>query len=259
MRPALSKGLFRKACRRRYSVLRMPLRWLEHARQTKNLVRLYSTFVKPMDLCFDIGANLGSYTDVFLRLGADVVAVEPQDYCMKILERKYRNNKSVRLVQKAVGEKEGEAEFMIASSHTISSLSKEWIQAVRESGRFSEYDWDKSVTVPMTTLDELITAHGRPAFCKIDVEGAELRVLMGLHAAIRCLSAEYTPEFIQSSIDCIRYLGKLGNYNYNYCVGAPNHLELVEWVTPEEIIRVLQELPRTMVGDYFARLTREQI
>jgi len=43
----------------------------------RKLMRHYSKFVSEGDLCFDIGANLGNRTRVFLELGATVIAVEP--------------------------------------------------------------------------------------------------------------------------------------------------------------------------------------
>ncbi|MGZ5486530.1 MAG: FkbM family methyltransferase, partial [Nitrososphaeraceae archaeon] len=63
----------------------------------KKLLRFYSRFIKKDDLCFDIGANFGRRTEIFLKLGARVVAVEPQDTCMKELQKKYGNNKKVIL------------------------------------------------------------------------------------------------------------------------------------------------------------------
>jgi protein-L-isoaspartate O-methyltransferase len=39
---------------------------------------LYRQFVKPGDLVFDIGAHVGDRVAAFRRLGARVVAVEPQ-------------------------------------------------------------------------------------------------------------------------------------------------------------------------------------
>ncbi|HRD74433.1 MAG TPA: hypothetical protein PK264_00620 [Hyphomicrobiaceae bacterium] len=48
------------------------------AAKTAAMDHLYSRFVKPGDLAFDIGAHVGDRTASFLRLGARVVALEPQ-------------------------------------------------------------------------------------------------------------------------------------------------------------------------------------
>src|SRR5215470_19406712 len=42
------------------------------------------------DLIFDIGANHGYKTDIFLRLGAKVVAIEPDKSSQQVLEQKFR-------------------------------------------------------------------------------------------------------------------------------------------------------------------------
>ena len=38
----------------------------------------YSGFINKGNICFDIGANYGNRTEVFLKLGSEVIAVEPQ-------------------------------------------------------------------------------------------------------------------------------------------------------------------------------------
>jgi FkbM family methyltransferase len=100
-------------------------------------------------LCFDVGANVGEISKIFLSLGAHVVAVEPQDSCLKIL--KTLKNEQLTVVPKALGEKDGQVTMMIADSVTLSSLSKEWVEAVQRSGRFATSQWAKTKVVPMTT------------------------------------------------------------------------------------------------------------
>ena len=46
--------------------------------QERNDYRFYSSLLKRDDLVFDVGANIGQKTRVFLRLGTRVVAFEPQ-------------------------------------------------------------------------------------------------------------------------------------------------------------------------------------
>ena len=56
-------------------------------------LKFYSQFIKKGDLVFDVGANLGNRTKIFLKLGARVVAIEPQPFCMSRLKSFYQKNK----------------------------------------------------------------------------------------------------------------------------------------------------------------------
>lgn len=49
----------------------------EAGKHREKLRKFYSQFLSPGDLVFDIGANVGVYTEVFSSLGSRVVAVEP--------------------------------------------------------------------------------------------------------------------------------------------------------------------------------------
>lgn len=235
------------------------LRWAQNykpetIRHNKRMKGFYSQFIRSGDLCFDVGANVGSRTEIFLRLGARVVAVEPQADCMRELQRKYSRNKSVILVQKGLDEKPGERELYISDANPISSISREWISAVTDSGRFAAYRWDRSQLITMTTLDLLIESYGVPAFCKIDVEGAELTVLKGLSKPIKVLSFEFTPEFVVSTLGCIEHLSGLGSVAYNYSVEESMCLALSNWVTGEEMGEILKRLPdKNLFGDVYAR------
>lgn len=162
-------------------------------RQRRRMRDFYAGFIRPGDLCFDVGANLGDRTAVFLRLGARVVAVEPQARCRRRLLRRFGRNPRVVLVPRALGAQPGAAEMKVSEADTISSLSADWIARVQASGRFAGYAWNQTERVEVTTLDALIREHGTPAFCKIDVEGFEAEVLKGLSAPLRAVSFEFTP------------------------------------------------------------------
>src|SRR5262249_51272078 len=66
---------------------------------------------KKGDLVFDIGANMGKKTDIFLRLGTKVVAAEPDKLNQEILRQNFLNYRLVRkpvvIVGKAVSDKIG--------------------------------------------------------------------------------------------------------------------------------------------------------
>jgi FkbM family methyltransferase len=234
----------------------------EHTRRrrerTEKLERLkfYSQFIKKGDLCFDVGANLGNRTEVFRKLGATTVAVEPQDICVKQLRKKYRTDRNVIIVPKALGEKEGEAEMMLSDCSTLSSMSRNWIDSTKASGRFSTYRWDRSVIVPVTTLDKLIKEFGKPVFCKIDVEGYEFEVLRGLSQPVKVISFEFATESVNSIVNSIKYLSSIGMAWFNYSVAESMVLSLGKWVKAEEICDIIRGLPnidRLSWGDVYAR------
>jgi FkbM family methyltransferase len=227
----------------------------------KKLLKFYSQFVKKDDLCFDIGANLGSRTEVFLRLGAKVVTVEPQKFCMQKLNKKYGSNKKVFLIQKAVSNNIGEEDLMISNSHTVSSMSKKWIDSLKSSDMFfistSAFQWQKSIKVPVTTLDQMIKEFGSPAFCKIDVEGYEYKVLKGLSKSVGVISFEFTPtqEFIYEAVDTIKHLANIGEVEFNYSLGASMEFAIEKWIGPEEISNILLKLLQktSFCGDIYAK------
>src|ERR1700758_5243244 len=69
------------------------------------------------DLIFDVGANRGCKTDIFLRLGARVVAVEPDETCQAILRDRffrYRlRSRPVTLVDRALSDSNGVKELLM--------------------------------------------------------------------------------------------------------------------------------------------------
>jgi FkbM family methyltransferase len=219
--------------------------------------KFYSQFICPDDLCFDVGANVGRRTQVLLRLEARVVAVEPQEQCMRRLRRKFGKNDKVTLIQSAVGAETGQAQMQLCDSHSLSSLSTGWIEKVRASGRYAQCTWSKTVTIGVTTLDELISQHGRPAFIKLDVEGYEYEALKGLTQPVPTVCFEFTPEFVESTRDCVDYLSRLGPARFNYCLeDTPTSMGLAQWASRPEMDEVLQALgAQGQAGDIYARFS----
>lgn len=216
----------------------------------------YRQFISQGDLCFDVGYS-GDKTDVFLGLGARVVAVEPQIQCAGILKNKFGHNPNCIIVDKALGASEGEGIMYLNDSDVLSSLSTEWIERMQESGRFQGTLWTNQISVPVTSLDRLIEQHGIPAFCKIDVEGYEWHVLQGLSRPLPALSIEFAEETIHNSVHCIHRLQELGDYEFNCVKGDNTSLELNQWVDTATICSHLgQRTERFMWGDIYARQRR---
>jgi FkbM family methyltransferase len=219
------------------------------------MARFYSQFVSPGRICFDVGANVGNRVKVFLKLGAKVVAVEPQSQCQKLLRSIFTGNPGFTLVPKAMGAAEGQAEIAIADVSTVSSMSQEWLEKVKSSGRFGEVVWSKKQMVPVTTLDKLIDAHGVPDFIKIDVEGYEYPVIQGLSKPVKALSLEFTPEFLDSTLKCIDHLSGLGDIRVNYSLGESMEFASPEWLAVPDAVRALEGFRDRQVvfGDVYVR------
>lgn len=242
---------------RHFAYRRMTRNFWEWSGEDQKRFDFYRQFVATGDLVFDVGANLGNRAKVFSRLGAVVVAVEPQTACADFLLAAFHDTANFHLVRKALGSSAGQAEMLISNAHTISSLSPDWVRSVTESGRFAEYEWNRKETVLIDTLDNLMAQYGCPAFVKIDVEGFEDQVVSGLSTPVGALSMEFCPEFMESTLRCIGHLCRIGDFRFQISLDESMEFALPKWVTAEEIRRALSEVPSTAFGDLYARFNSQ--
>jgi len=220
------------------------------------MAALYSHFVKPGDLVFDIGAHVGDRIAAFRSLGVRVVAIEPQPAAYRWLKLRYGRDPMVSLVQAAMGDHAGEASFHVnLANPTVSTASKDFIAAARGASGWEGQHWDETISVPLVTLDMLIEKHGAPAFAKIDVEGFELNVLNGLSEPIPALSFEFTTIQRDLAVACIERLTQLGPYEFNAALGESQQLLFQKDVSPAMMRTHLRTLPHEAnSGDIYARL-----
>jgi len=229
--------LYRNSSTVRYyiSSLRM---YIDNRSLRKNGTLFYSDFIKKGDLCFDIGANYGNRIELFLLLGAKVIAVEPQDECVEYLKRKYRNK--IIIEQKGVGAESGIKDFYVNDASALSTFSEDVkSNSIWGNGNFELKDVRK---IEIITLDSLIAQYGAPSFIKIDVEGYEPEVMKGLSQKIKAMSFEYsTCVSNKNLIDCINHLAQISDtITFNFSIGESMKLHSKKWYNKEHFMDIVK-------------------
>ncbi|GGK41406.1 FkbM family methyltransferase [Salinarimonas ramus] len=218
---------------------------------------LYRPHVPEGGLAFDIGAHVGDRTASFRRLGARVVALEPQPACFRALRLIHGRDAGVRLVQAAVGDAAGEIRLAVNSANpTVSTASRDFVAAAAGARGWEGQAWDAEIVVPCVTLDALVNAHGRPDFVKIDVEGFEDKVLAGLSYPVAALSFEFTTIARDVAHRCLTRLAGLGNYRFALSLGESARLEEPGFMGAAAMAERIHTLPHEAnSGDVYATLS----
>jgi FkbM family methyltransferase len=219
---------------------------------------LYAQFVRPSELAFDIGSHVGDRIGAFRRCGARVVALEPQPDCARAIRAIYAGDDQVAVIESACGPKPGRLTLHINSANpTVTTASTDFVKAAGGAGGWEGQTWDRTIEVPVTTLDALIAAHGQPAFVKIDVEGFEADVLSGLTQPLAALSFEFTTIQRDVAADCLDLLASDATYQFNVALGESQRLQFGRWVNAKEMLAYIEQLPHDAnSGDVYARLAR---
>jgi FkbM family methyltransferase len=142
-----------------------------------DLQQAFARCVAPGTTVYDVGANVGFFTLLGARLAADsghVYAFEPMPVNVRALTRNIRLNDldHVDVVASAVSD----------TCDPVGMAPGE----DQETGHIAAGDRPGLITVPCTTLDAFVAAgHRPPDIVKIDVEGAEDRVLSGMAGTLR--------------------------------------------------------------------------
>jgi len=182
--------------------------------------------IRPKDVVLDIGANQGFFTCYAASKGATVYAFEPVPALYERLVFNVEKNgftKQVTAIQCAVSDNDEPAEMLISESFGggQSTINREFAQQFGLSN-------SQRITVECKTLPQILAecAISSVRLCKIDIEGAELRLLSTLQPQhlerIQGFAMEYHP----------------GAYDLHSLIGL-----LLDWGTHQ--VNLMEQKPHT--------------
>jgi FkbM family methyltransferase len=228
-------------------------RLIERRNKEIAFYRQFLTGFRRGDLIFDVGANVGDKTDIFLRLGSRVISVEPDEANQQVLRDRflrYRfSPKKIVIVGSAVSNQTGvETMWIDGPGSAVNTLSGKWaetLKANKENFEHSHFglEFGRSKSVATTTLEELFATHGNPVFVKIDVEGHEAKVIRGLNRPVPFLSFEVNlPEFRREGIECVQLLSALATTGtFNFSTDLQRGMAMESWQAATEFSSVLDQ------------------
>jgi FkbM family methyltransferase len=139
------------------------------------ITRAIADCMRPGTTCVDVGANAGYFAAVFVALGArDVVAVEPHPRLAQRLRATAARNgwSHLRVVETAVGDAPGRAHLFVQGDDNLGGSCL--LDAAR----------DRTIEVPVRTLDDVLAGVAGIQVLKIDCEGYEPRIWRGMQRVL---------------------------------------------------------------------------
>lgn len=143
------------------------------------------SMLRPGDVVVDCGANRGDICADLAATGAVVHAFEPDPYNVDKLKERFRDVANVHLHPVAVGATPGRVRLMRAANWEVNPD----LASVKSTIVSGGHNIAEGAGIDVEIIDfpaflrGLIADHGRLAFIKIDIEGAELDLLEAMLSA----------------------------------------------------------------------------
>ncbi|MDP3941146.1 MAG: FkbM family methyltransferase [bacterium] len=167
------------------------------------------------DIFVDVGSAQGLYAVMAAKTGAEVYAVDPDPVSLQSIKENLALNSdisdSVHVLNVALGDKDGREHFYVDPKGMYAPSLRRTTRCLKE-----------TVEVDVRSLDSLITAGSikHPDVIKVDVEGADGRVLAGMQKTLTSphrprhlfieLHPVYLPQFGTSTGAVLQQISDIG-------------------------------------------------
>jgi len=212
----------------------------------------YRRLIRTYDIkkVFDIGANVGKKTMLFLEEDCKVLALEPNSACFTVLEDLKKKYAELRTERLALSDSETTLQFHLGNHPEIGTLSEKMIQQFTYE---KEVYWDKEETVQTTTFDQLVSEYFYPDFLKLDCEGWDHVIILSLRKPVKLIEFEFTAPFSVECIASIKHLSEIGNYEFNFSPYEQSKLMFTSWLNSEQLITKINEMKGHIIhGNIYA-------
>ena len=227
----------------RYSKLHFYILRLKNPAYLKHLKKefnFYQTFLIKNKLIFDLGANCGDKSHIFLKFTDKIILYEPEEDLFETLKFRFRKNNKVVLNNLLISDLVGDVVFYSVADHEAYSSI---INNYKDNFDHLKKSLITKKIKKSSTLNFEINKHGIPYYIKIDCEGAENLILKNLKYNIEVLSFEANlPLFLDQTIQIINYLKNNFNRCYNIRKEGEFNFLFKNHLNPEEIVEHLTYL-----------------
>jgi FkbM family methyltransferase len=172
--------------------------WFHGKHREFNTIKLFYDLINKGDFVLEIGGHIGYFTQLFRYLVGEegkVEVFEPSAENLIYLERNSKSYKNIKIVKKGAGNANEELTFYI---DPITGQNNSFVPDFEGYYYNRKFSGDthaelKKVVVPVVKLDDHL-GNDFPRFIKIDVEGFEWNVVMGLFKTIETARPNFMIE-----------------------------------------------------------------
>lgn len=221
--------------------------WFHGKNREVNTMKTFKKIISENDTIMEVGGHIGYICLYFGHLAkkGSVIVFEPGINNLPYLKKNVGSKKNIRIVEKGAGNENGKKTFYIESltgqNNTFVKDFEGFESNKKNAGVDASY---QEVTVEIIKLDQFINDEKieAPNFIKIDVEGFEYNVLLGM---TDILGAGKTKVMVEIQANYKEIYDLFKKYNYNvyddqlnllpdydaYLAAAPNRFFIPEKAT----------------------------